>query len=80
MNSVDEAQELHTWLRRNDTTLRKYAPDELAHMAILCGFSLSASCAGVIDRVTLIRRLISFWESPLAEKWMRLVSYDNGRD
>ncbi len=77
---ITESVEFHRWLKRHDNQLRSYAPDEIASLAIACGFDLLTICAGVNDRLALIRRLMAFWESPFASQWIKLTSYDNGLD
>ncbi len=67
------------WLKKNNTHLRSYAPDEVARLALSVGFPLEVVCPGICDQVTHLGRLMKFWESEvLAEKWMRLTSYDRG--
>jgi hypothetical protein len=77
---VVESRAFHVWLRRNNNHLRPYAPDEIAQLAIACGFNLLTICPGVTDHLQHLKRLMQFWESPLAEKWMRVCQYENGRD
>jgi hypothetical protein len=77
--SIEET-EFRNWLRKNSDTLRRYAPDEIAVMAITCGFDRETVCGPICDRVTFIRRLMKFWESDLAELWMRARECETGRD
>ncbi len=76
---VTESQEFQAWMKRNNNLLRSYAPDQIALLARMNGFSLSVVCSDVSDRVTHIKRLLTFWESPLSEQWMDLTAYERGR-
>lgn len=83
VTSIEKAaimHEFHQWLKDNDTHLRSYTPDEIARLAIACGFPLYAICPNVIEKVIHIGRLTKFWESPLADKWLNLVEYETGFD
>ncbi len=77
---ITESVEFHRWLKRHDSQLRNYAPDEIANLAIACGFELPTICSGVNDRMSLICRLMAFWESPFAGQWIKLATYENGLD
>ncbi len=79
-SSITESREFHVWLKRHDNHLRAYAPDEIARLALLCGFEISTVCSGVNDQLAFIRRLMRFWESPFSGKWMRIVKYESGLD
>lgn len=71
--------EFETWLKTNKH-LRFYAPDEIASVALRCGWELKEVCAGINDHVARIKRMMVFWESPLSEKWMRAQTYEHGTD
>jgi hypothetical protein len=73
-----EIQEFGRWLRTNDNKLRTYAPDQTATLALVCGFPREIVYAGINDQLIHIKRMLTFWESPLAEQWLRMVDYDRG--
>jgi hypothetical protein len=75
---LDSVVEFRTWLKSNDTHLRSYAPNEIAQLAITCGFKLDVICPGVMDQVAMIQRLMRFWESDLSGKWLALTEYESG--
>lgn len=75
---MNDSQEFQGWLKKNATHLRSYAPDETANVALAVGFPLEVICPAVCDHVSHLKRLLTFWESPLAEKWMRLTEYEKG--
>lgn len=75
---LQEYVQFSQWLKSHDAHLRYYAPDEIARLALTCGFDLSIICPNVCERINRIDRLMKFWESPLAEKWLRLVDYESG--
>lgn len=77
---LEESVAFHRWLKRNDNRLRNYAPDEVAHLALACGFDIPTICPGINSRMETIRRLMSFWESDLSEKWMRVTAIQHGND
>lgn len=68
------------WIKKHQTYLRAYAPDEIARLALATGFPLEEICPGVCDYVSHLKRLLTFWESPLADKWMKLTSYERGAE
>ena len=70
--------EFEKWLHHNHRHLMTYAPDEIARVALMAGFGLEEICGGVCDRVTHIKRLMDFWESPLMGKWLHVASYERG--
>lgn len=70
--------EFERWLHKHHRHLMRYAPDEIARLALVAGFSLSEICGGVSDRVTHIKRLMDFWESPHMGQWLRVASYEHG--
>jgi hypothetical protein len=72
--------EFDHWLKKHRQHFRGYAPDEIAFIARLAGFELSEVCRGVSDQVSHIKRLFTFWESPLMGQWLRLTSYERGKD
>lgn len=75
-----ETLELKAWLKRNKNILRSYAPDEIAYLARLNGFSLDIACSGITDLVTHLKRLMTFWESPLNDQWLDLTAYQRRGD
>jgi hypothetical protein len=77
---MDEIREFHIWIRKNNNYLRSCTPDQVAYFALLNGFSRCVVFGGVSDRVTHIKRLLTFWESPLSENWMRVTAYERGID
>ena len=77
---MNDSQKLTQWMKRNSTTLRRYAPNEIAWLARQNGFSLELACRNISDHVTRLKRLYTFWASPLADKWMNVVSYERGHD
>jgi hypothetical protein len=72
--------EFTQWLQKNDNHLRGYAPNEVALLAFACGFKKEILAPGINTWLDRSRRLLRFWESPLAEKWMRVISYNRGID
>ncbi len=77
---MTESQEFKIWLRKNHNYLRSCTPDQIAYFALLNGFSSSQVYGGTSDWVVHIKRLLTFWESPLSEKWMRVCSIERGTD
>lgn len=74
-----DKKEFITWLKRNSSHLREYTPDEIAHLALHCGFRLDVVCGATADHFTYLKRIIRFWDSPFAGKWVNLMMYDNGK-
>jgi len=75
---LDEARDFRDWLRSNRTHLNSYAPDEIAMLALSCGFSHVLIYGEICDNITRLKRLMLFWESPLSEHWMDVTSYQRG--
>lgn len=78
--AMTELQELKNWIRKNNNLLRSYSSDEIAFFALANGFSRDVVFGGICDHLTHIKRLLTFWESPLADKWMKLCHYNSGID
>lgn len=76
---MQEQRQFISWLRHNNQHLRTYAPNEIAHLAMHCGFSLDVICGPTADHFTHLRRIIRFWESPFAGKWVALAMYEHGK-
>lgn len=74
---MNEALKFKAWLKLNARHLRAYAPDEIAYLARLNGFDLALVCSGVSDLHAHISRMMAFWESPLSDQWLDLVSYNS---
>jgi hypothetical protein len=72
--------EFQAWMKKNYGHLRSYAPDEIANVALACGFPLEDICPSVCDHVSHLRRLILLWESPLLGQWLDLCHYEKGTD
>lgn len=68
------------WLKKNDNRLRGYSPDEIAELALACGFTLTEICPDVIEHLSFLRRLQYLWESPLLPQWLELRNYETGKD
>ncbi len=77
---MSPSQEFTHWMRDHANKFRMYAPHEIALLAVSCGFSLYEVCPGVTDFASHIKKLLDFYDSPFAEKWARVRSYDMGKD
>jgi hypothetical protein len=77
---MNEHSELKKWLKKNGQHLRGYAPDEIAYLAITCGFTGPDLYAGLNDHLGHLKRLFTLWESPFLEQWLSLCSYNRGDD
>lgn len=66
------------WLHKNHTLLRSYSPDEIARLAMACGFPIEVICPNVCDLVSHLKRLLTFWESPFISQWLALCNYERG--
>lgn len=80
MITLTEDEEFSLWVRKNNNLLRSKSSDEIAFFALANGFSRELVFGGVCDHLTHLKRLLTFWESPLADKWMKVCAYQNGRD
>jgi len=80
LDTQSESRAFGRWLKRHNNQLRQYAPDEIARLAMACGFELKTTCPLITDQVAYLQRLIKFWESPLSGKWLRLTLYERGND
>jgi hypothetical protein len=74
------AEDFKAWLQNNQRILQGYRPDEVARLAMACGFHVDQICGPVADGVMKIKRLLEFWENPFSEKWMRATEIQNGHD
>lgn len=72
--------EFKQWLKKNHNYFRSCTSDEIAYFALMNGFSLEEACGGTNDFLIHIKRLLTFWENPLSEQWLNLVSHERGND
>lgn len=70
--------EFQAWLRKNSQTLRKFGADEIAYLALMNGFPRELVYGNVSDHMTYLKRLLTFWESPLLGNWLSLSNYERG--
>lgn len=77
---MTETLEFKAWLKRHDNKFRSYTPDQIAAVALACGFQLHIVCPSICDRTMTLKRMFEFWESPLAGKWMKVCQYNNGME
>ncbi len=80
MNLFGIEMEFAQWMHKHSNKFRLYAPDEIARLALSCGFPIEVACTHISDYVTHVDRLLKFWESPLAGKWMTLREHETGKD
>lgn len=77
-----ETVEFNNWLKKNSNRFRscEYGTDQVAMLAILCGFPRTIVFSGINDELTRVKRLVDFWGSPFLDKWIRLASYERGTE
>ena len=73
-------KEYRSWLRHNSSHLRDYTAYELARLAIAVGFPIEIVCHGTLDHLVHSKKIIQFWDSPFATKWVSLMMYENGKE
>jgi len=75
---MTESQEFNAWLRRNYRYLQGRAPDEIAYLARLNGFSLAVICPKMCDQASTFKRKLDFEDSPFRDLWIDLRCHEYG--
>lgn len=76
----EQPQTFAEWFKKNEEHLRNYAPDEIARVALVCGFVMPEIAPKVADWIAVSKRKLALWESPFHEKWMRAHLAQMGKD
>lgn len=75
-----DQDELHLWMKSHHEHLRSYSSNEMALLAMSCGFSIESVAPKVCDYVIQMKRLLTLWESPFFMNWLNVTSYERGKE